>query len=596
MPRDNPVELQASSPLAARPRADDLAVEHCDDLGRPLAVHLEIQRARDQVGPEPQPLEVAFPQRLEPDGLPDAGRRGVEDAFGCLGPVLLAAGQGPVGERIVGPDHDDVAAAPDGPADVDAERAVAALVARDLDVVDPDRGPVVDGAEVHEQAVGLGRLERAPVPDRVTDPPPDPGQLCLGAEGDDDGPVKRRRRPRAELPLAVQALPGGPPEVRPRVLGSGSHGASQTAAWIEPRRTFALRAIIPSSVGVRRHARHVSVKDVAARSGVSFQTTSKVLNGKGSVSDVTRARILQVASDLGYVPNLQARSLVMQRTLTVGLIASDFSDHNLSRFIVGAEQEARRQGYGVIITSIEPEGSGTEYALPAMMERRVDGILLAAPQMEDDRALAHVLDRTLPVVSLHHVPGGGVATVGSDHELTGYLATQHLTSRGHRVIASVTGTRGRRVTQSRLRGYRRALEEAGVDVESDLVDEGAWEIAQALAATLRCFERRRDITAVFAHNDVMAIGVLSALGQMGRRVPDDCSVVGCDDIDMAAYTSPPLTTVHVPFYETGAEAMRLLLSMVKTNSVVPKKVLLPVHLIVRGSTAEASRTRFRPTP
>jgi LacI family transcriptional regulator len=349
-------------------------------------------------------------------------------------------------------------------------------------------------------------------------------------------------------------------------------------------------------VGVRRQARHVSVKDVAARSGVSFQTTSKVLNGKGSVSDVTRARILQVASDLGYVPNLQARSLVMQRTLTVGLIASDFSDHNLSRFIVGAEQEARRQGYGVIITSIEPEGSGTEYALPAMMERRVDGILLAAPQMEDDRALAHVLDRTLPVVSLHHVPGGGVATVGSDHELTGYLATQHLTSRGHRVIATVTGTRGRRVTQSRLRGYRRALEEAGIDVESDLVDEGAWEIAQALAATLRCFERRRDITAVFAHNDVMAIGVLSALRQMGRRVPDDCSVVGCDDIDMAAYTSPPLTTVHVPFYETGAEAMRLLLSMVKTNSVVPKKVLLPVHLIVRGSTAEASRTRFRPTP
>jgi LacI family transcriptional regulator len=335
---------------------------------------------------------------------------------------------------------------------------------------------------------------------------------------------------------------------------------------------------------VRRHARHVSVKDVAARSGVSFQTTSKVLNGKGSVSDVTRARILKVAGDLGYVPNLQARSLVMQQTQTVGLIASDFSDRNLSRFIGGAEQAARRQGYGVIITSIEPEGSGTEYALPAMMERRVDGILLAAPQMEEDRALAHVLDRTLPVVSLHHVPGGGVATVGSDHELTGYLATHHLTERGHRVIATVTGTRGRRITQSRLRGYRRALEEADIDVDSELVDEGVWEIGGALAATKRCFERRRDITAVFAQNDIMAIGVLSALGQLGKRVPEDCSVVGCDDIDMAAYTSPPLTTVHVPFYETGAEAMRLLLTMIKTNTVTPKKVLLPVHLIVRATT------------
>src|SRR5258708_28907573 len=127
--------------------------------------------------------------------------------------------------------------------------------------------------------------------------------------------------------------------------------------------------IIPWDVKVER-PRHVSVKDVAAQSGVSFQTTSKVLNGGGSVSEVTRARILQAASDLGYVPNLQARSLVMQQTRTVGVIASDLRDHDLSRFIGGAEQEARRQGYGVMITSVEPEGSVTEYALPAMMERR----------------------------------------------------------------------------------------------------------------------------------------------------------------------------------------------------------------------------------
>src|SRR5881398_2930889 len=151
-----------------------------------------------------------------------------------------------------------------------------------------------------------------------------------------------------------------------------------------------------AGVRVQRPGRHVSVKDVAALSGVSFQTTSKVLNGGGSVSDVTRARIQQAAADLGYVPNLQARSLVMQRTRTVGLIAGDFSDPGLSRFNLGAEQEARRQGYGVLIAGIEPQGSGTEYALPALMERRVDGILLAAPQMEDDHALAHVLDKSLP--------------------------------------------------------------------------------------------------------------------------------------------------------------------------------------------------------
>ncbi len=323
---------------------------------------------------------------------------------------------------------------------------------------------------------------------------------------------------------------------------------------------------------------------MAARSGVSFQTTSKVLNGGGSVSDATRARILQAASDMGYVPNLQARSLVMQRTRTVGVITSDFSDHNLSRFLVGAEQEARRQGYGVVITSIEPEGSGTEYALPAMMERRVDGILLSAPQMEEDEALAHVLDRTLPVVSLHHVPGGGVSTVGSDHELTGLLATRHLVEKGHRVIATVIGTRGRRVTQSRLRGYRRALEEAALPFDAELVEEGRWELAGAASATTRLFGRRPRITAIFAQSDTMAVGVLGALRELQKQVPEHCALVGCDDIDMAPYTVPPLTTIHVPFYETGAEAMRLLLNMITTGSVTPRKILLPVHLIVRAST------------
>ena len=333
--------------------------------------------------------------------------------------------------------------------------------------------------------------------------------------------------------------------------------------------------------------RRVSVKDVAAQSGVSFQTTSKVLNGGGSVSEVTRARILQVASDLGYVPNLQARSLVMQRTLTIGLIAGDFSDPNLSRFISGAEQEARRQGYSVLITSVEREGSGTEYALPAMMERRVDGILLAAPQMEEDLALAHVLDRTLPVVSLYQVPGEGVATVSSDDEQIGLLGTRHLVRKGHRAIAMIIGPRGRQATQRRLRGYRRALEEAGLAFAEDLVEEGRGEIAGAQAATIRLFEQSPGITAIFAQSDTMGIGVLSALHRLGKPIPDSCAVVGCDDIDMAAYTEPPLTTVHVPFYETGAEAMRLVLNMIATGSVTPRHVLLPAHLIARASSGGA---------
>jgi LacI family transcriptional regulator len=338
-----------------------------------------------------------------------------------------------------------------------------------------------------------------------------------------------------------------------------------------------------------RKGRHVSVKDVAARSGVSFQTTSKVLNGGGSVSELTRARILQAASDLCYVPNLQARSLVMQRTQTVGVITSDFSDRNLSRILAGAEQEARRQDFSVIISSIEPEGSGTEYALPAMMERRVDGILLAAPRMEEEAALEQVLDRALPTVSLRPVPGGGITTVGSDDEQIGLIATRHLLGLGRRVIGSLIGARGQKTAEARLRGYRQALEGAGVAFEADLLEDGGWDLAGGRAATQRLVERQPNLTGLFAQNDLMAIGALSALRQAGRRVPDDCAVVGCDDIDMAPYTTPPLTTVHVPFYETGAEAMRLLLGMVSDGAVSERDVVLPVHLIVRGSSVDGAR-------
>lgn len=334
----------------------------------------------------------------------------------------------------------------------------------------------------------------------------------------------------------------------------------------------------------RKLPKPVSVKDVAALSGVSFQTTSKVLNGKGSVSEETRERILSAARELGYVPNILARSLVTRRTRAIGLVASDFGDPNLSRFIVGAEQEARRHGYAVVISSIDPDGTGGDRATRALIERRVDGVLLAAPQMEEDVKTARLINRQVPTVSLHHVPGGGVATVGSDHSLTGLLATRHLIEMGHRKIATVTGPLARRVTHSRLHGYRLALEEAGISYETSLIEESNWQISGGFEATQRLLSRRPDLTAIFAQNDTMAIGVLSLLRQLGRHVPKDCAVVGCDDIEIAAHTGPPLTSIKVPFHETGEEAIRLLLGMIASGSAEPRRVQLPVELVPRASS------------
>ncbi|MQA83680.1 MAG: LacI family DNA-binding transcriptional regulator [Streptosporangiales bacterium] len=329
---------------------------------------------------------------------------------------------------------------------------------------------------------------------------------------------------------------------------------------------------------------YVSLKDVAARAGVSFQTASKVLNGRrGVVAEETRERIFAAARELGYVPNAVARSLVTRSTYTVGVVADDLSDWVLAQFVVGAEREARRRGHAVLIGTAHHGGPDAEGYLQLLLERRVDGILAAAPNsLEDDERVAELLRGPIPAVGIHHVPGGGVPVVGSDHRLTGRLAAEHLVELGHRRIATVTGPGARRVVASRLRGYRSVLEDAGLP--ADRMEEGDWTAAGGYAATCRLLEGDPSVTAIFAHNDLMAAGVLSALHRHGRRVPDDCAVVGCDDMPLAAHLIPPLTTVHLPFYETGERAMSLLLGRIGETGEPARRVLLPVHLVVREST------------
>lgn len=335
---------------------------------------------------------------------------------------------------------------------------------------------------------------------------------------------------------------------------------------------------------------YVSLKDVALRAGVSFQTASKVLRGqRGVVAEDTQRRILQAAEELRYVPNAVARSLVTRSTYTIGIVADDLSDWILARFVLGAEHAARRRGHAVLIGTVRDAGV-EEANEPAewvrqMLERRVDGIVSAAPTtLEEDTMVADLLRGPTLAVSMNHVPGGGVSFVGSDHHRTGRLATEHLIGLGHRRIGTVTGPWRRRVVVSRLRGYRAALEAADIPYDEALVEEADWTTEGGFAATERLLTRVPDLSSVFVHSDLMAVGVLSALDVNGRRVPADCSVVGCDDIHLAAHLKPPLTSVHIPFYESGERAVELLLDHIQNPELPARRELLPVHLVVREST------------
>jgi LacI family transcriptional regulator len=330
--------------------------------------------------------------------------------------------------------------------------------------------------------------------------------------------------------------------------------------------------------------RYVSIKEVAARAGVSFQTASKVLNGGNvRVSAETAARIVAVAESLGYRPNTVARSLVQQSTATIGLIAGDITDGALAGFALAAERTARRHGHAVLIGNLSSSGDDGAAVARMLIDRRVDGLIAAAPQLEGDTEVADLLRRYVPAVSLSHVPGGGVPLVGSNHREGAQVATRHLIRLGHTAIATVTGPFRRHVVRSRLHGYEDALREAGIEPGEDLAVEADWTPGTAAAATRLLLQRDPALSAIFVHSDTMAIGVLSALAAAGRRVPADVAVVSCDDMPFAEYLVPALSSLRVPFAATGQQAVELLLRSIAGETPPPAPVLLPVELIVRDS-------------
>jgi LacI family transcriptional regulator len=337
---------------------------------------------------------------------------------------------------------------------------------------------------------------------------------------------------------------------------------------------------------------YVSLKDVAARAGVSFQTASKVLNGReGVASAATVERIETAARELGYVPNLLARGLVRRSSITVGILVDDVADTALSRFVAGAQRALAANGHAVVLVALHPEVA-VGASLAKLLAHRVDGVLVIAPSLEDGSEISAAMRDGLPLASLNHLPGSSAILLGSDHRMTGALAGRHLVELGHREVATVTGPPSREVVRVRLAGFRHALAEADVALPDARIRAADWTAEDAYAAAGHLLDTDPAITAWFAQNDTMAMGVLRLLADRKVRVPEHASIVGCDDLPMAQFLVPSLTTVHIPFVETGARAAAVLLDKIAGNDV-PTRELLPVHLVPRASTARPPAPRAR---
>jgi DNA-binding LacI/PurR family transcriptional regulator len=332
-------------------------------------------------------------------------------------------------------------------------------------------------------------------------------------------------------------------------------------------------------------AKRVTIQDVASKAGVSRQTVSRVINGKGEVSGRTRERVLAVIQELGYRPSEIARSLVRHKTNTLGLITADFSDYFFTQVIVGAEAEARRHGYFFLLCSTERNPADEPEYLRLLSERQVDGVLFARPSTEpDSRHLASLIRQGVPCVcTAYRLPGESLIVVDVDNELGGRLATGCLLRAGRRRIGMITGPPHWLSARNRWRGYRAALEEGGLPYDEGIIAFGDWSYESGYAAMKALLEEEPALDGLFAHNDCMAIGAMRALAECGRRVPDDVAVVGFDDIPVAAYCNPPLSTVRQPMRQVGELAARLLIDAVEGRNPERKEVLLEPELIVRQS-------------
>jgi LacI family transcriptional regulator len=335
----------------------------------------------------------------------------------------------------------------------------------------------------------------------------------------------------------------------------------------------------------------VTIRDVARASAVSVATVSRVLNGSGPVRDETRRRIREVVERFHYSAHGAARSLITRKTSTLGVVLPDLYGEFFSELIRGIDSCARESGYHVLVSGSHSDRSEIEAVLRAT-RGRVDGLIVMSPDL-DARTLKTNPQDGLPIVLLNG-NGRGFDSIHVDNYGGALSIVRHLIARGHRRIAHLAGPSGNRDAAERLRGYRDAMRRVSRRFAKDLVVEGDFREAAGYRAGGRLLAWKDPPTAVFAGNDSMAIGLLAAFQEAGVRVPRDVAVAGFDDIPIARFTTPALSTVRVPIAELGSKATRRLLEHLSgANGYSVRHEVLATTLVVRDSSGGKDELRSK---
>ena len=332
----------------------------------------------------------------------------------------------------------------------------------------------------------------------------------------------------------------------------------------------------------------VTIKDVAKMAEVSPSTVSRVIAGSKRISEATHKRVKEAMDHLGYYPNANARSLVKNSTDTIGLVLSRsvvkaLANPFFPEILRGITSVTQEYVYSLLLSSSKDHFQEEEQALKMVKERRVDGLLILASRA-NDLLIEKLQKGKHPFVLVGRIPGEeDLCWVNNDNIQAAKRAVNYLTNLGHSSIGLLVGSSDYIVSQDRLEGYKQGLLEVGIDYDPTLIEEVDFTEESGYRGMMNLLERNSRLTAVFAIDDLLALGAMKAIKEQGLSVPEDVSIVGFNDNPLASYVDPALTTVRIPIADLGRKATDLLIKKVKKKDIDEKQLVLSNELIIRNS-------------
>jgi len=325
------------------------------------------------------------------------------------------------------------------------------------------------------------------------------------------------------------------------------------------------------------------MKDIAREAGVSLGTVSNVLNGRSSVSAENRQRVMSAVEQLDYKSNMVARALRTGRAYDIGLIIPNIHNPFYPELARGAEDTARAAGYTAFLCNSDRDVHKEHGYIQSLIMNNVSGIITVKPQMSGDELSAMRMKTNIVLVDAAVSDDVGYDTVNVDDAGGIFLAMEFLCGYGHKKIAFVGGLPDSPSSYNRYNAYKQFAAQGDLDVNDDYIIHSDYSFAGGYRAAQRFMQMKNPPTAILASNDLMAIGCMKAAWEMGISVPCKLSVMGIDDIGFAELCTPPLTTIHQPKYEIGAESVKILMRRLKNPSAACERVVLKTHLVIRGS-------------